>query len=179
MVIFHSYVSLPEGMSFHSVGNVIIPTDVHIFQRDWNRQPVIVDRQKMNWFILFVVIDLLFWRYLPDRHRGNVLGGFIRRLKPPTSYCIWSSMKLLPNHSSGLLMIVFGHHGDYYHTIIMFWGGWYRLATKTRIISPTEEWRNSPFPNVEPQPVTGPVGLEDWFPPMAFPVEANRRAQLH
>ena len=26
-------------LTFHSVGNVIIPTDFHIFQRDWNHQP--------------------------------------------------------------------------------------------------------------------------------------------
>ena len=26
-------------MTFHSVGNFIIPTDEHIFQRGWNRQP--------------------------------------------------------------------------------------------------------------------------------------------
>ena len=29
-------------MTFHSAGNVIIPTDFHIFQRDWHHQPVYV-----------------------------------------------------------------------------------------------------------------------------------------
>ena len=63
MVMFHSYVSLPEGIyvydtylciyiyiylvggfehdffDFPDIGNVIIPTDFHIFQRGWNHQP--------------------------------------------------------------------------------------------------------------------------------------------
>ena len=39
---------------FHSVGNVITPTDFHIFQRDWNHQPVVIfhsfwDNPKPNW----------------------------------------------------------------------------------------------------------------------------------
>ena len=48
MAIFNSYVSLPEGnwlvvsnifLIFPYIGNVMIPTDFHIFQRGWNHQP--------------------------------------------------------------------------------------------------------------------------------------------
>ena len=44
-------------MTFHSVGNVIIPTDFHIFQRGWNHQPVTL------WFVSKRSFDLCkgFW----------------------------------------------------------------------------------------------------------------------
>jgi hypothetical protein len=34
---------------FPYIGNVIIPTDKHIFQRDWNHQPVIYDIYGYIW----------------------------------------------------------------------------------------------------------------------------------
>ena len=44
---------------FASVGNFIIPTDFHIFQRGWNHQPdmILHDLICLFWYVLFITVE--------------------------------------------------------------------------------------------------------------------------
>ena len=54
-------------MTFHSVGNFIIPTDFDIFHRGWNHQPVVISTKKISawWFQTWILFSIIYEIILP------------------------------------------------------------------------------------------------------------------